>query len=239
MHPEKIPIERCVPQQSRLDIGRDVIKGVALLTMTVDHVGAILYPEYVGLRIIGRLAFPLFAYLLVLGVKSTRNVNNYLFRLGVFALISQIPFSLALGILPWQRLNIYFTLTAGVLALKWFTQKSELIVLPFLVATVLNFDYNFYGMFTIIFLQILYTNTKKGVLALLGLNVIVSQIMPTQVYSLLALPLILLHKIVSENPPRDTILQTPYPTWRKYSFYMYYPLHLTLLYLFSCRVLAV
>ena len=81
--------------EKSIDLGRDVLKWIALATMTIDHMGAILLPEFEVLRIIGRLSFPLFAYLLVLGHKSTGNVRAYFARLFLFAFISQIPFYLA------------------------------------------------------------------------------------------------------------------------------------------------
>ena len=60
---------------SGFDFGRELLKWIAIITMTVDHVGAVLYPEFEFLRWIGRLAFPLFAYLLILGMENTRNLS--------------------------------------------------------------------------------------------------------------------------------------------------------------------
>ena len=80
------------PFQRRYDLGRELLKWIAIVTMTIDHIGLILYPEYIVLRYIGRLAFPLFAYLLILGMESTRSVMKYFLRLFSFALISQTPF---------------------------------------------------------------------------------------------------------------------------------------------------
>ncbi|MEJ2240562.1 MAG: TraX family protein [Candidatus Bathyarchaeota archaeon] len=79
------------------DWGREFLKWIAIITMTIDHIGAVLYPQLQILRIIGRISFPLFAYLLVLGMETTHNIRNYFIRLFTFAFISQIPFSLAVG----------------------------------------------------------------------------------------------------------------------------------------------
>lgn len=73
------------------------LKIIAIITMLIDHTGAVLFPEpqYFWLRIIGRLSFPIFVFLLVEGFNHTRNVKKYLARLGIFALLSDIPFNLA------------------------------------------------------------------------------------------------------------------------------------------------
>jgi len=208
--------------------------------MTIDHIGAILYPEFTLLRIIGRLSFPLFSYLLVLGVESTRNVRNYFIRLFLFALISQIPFSLALGNMlvnfEEYRLNIFFTLAFGVVILH----KPILMVIPFVASLVLNIDFGVYGFVMITFTGFLKENQKYGLVSLIILGFISILLWETQIYSLFALPLILLHmngyftKWITRRGNEDE--KIIYPAWRKYFFYAYYPLHLTVLYLIKTNL---
>jgi len=208
--------------------------------MTIDHIGAILYPELTILRIIGRLSFPIFSYLLVLGVESTRNVRNYLIRLFLFALISHVPFSLALGYTPFNlveyRLNIFFTLAIGVIILH----RPLLIIIPFVASLFLNIDFGVYGFIMITFTGFLKESKKYGILSLIMLNFISILLWETQIYALFALPLILLHMdgyftkwIIRLGNDDEKII---YPTWRKYFFYAYYPLHLTILYLIKANL---
>lgn len=76
-----------------------VLKIIAITTMLIDHIGAMFLTGdllwYAITRSIGRLAFPIFAFLIVEGFYHTSNVKNYLKRLGIFAIISEIPFDLA------------------------------------------------------------------------------------------------------------------------------------------------
>ena len=75
------------------------LKLIAIITMLIDHIAAVLIPSdtmlWLVMRCIGRLAFPIFVFLLVEGFHHTRDVKKYLLRLGAFALISEVPFDLA------------------------------------------------------------------------------------------------------------------------------------------------
>lgn len=216
--------------QRSYDLGRELLKWLAVFTMTIDHVGAALYPDYLLFRYIGRLSFPLFAYLLILGLENTRNVRNYFIRLFLFAWISQIPFYLAFGIQPWEHLNIFFTLSIGLVFIYYYEKKKFLFFIPLLASAVLPFDYGIYGISTIGCFYFLRRNRELGVFLFLLLNLLFLLSLSFQFLSLGALPLILLH-----NDGRISFkrvgMKSNYPLWKKYSFYLYYPLHLLLLYL--------
>lgn len=205
--------------------------------MTVDHVGAALFTELTVLRIIGRLSFPLFAYLLIVGMESTRNVRNYFIRLFLFSFISQVPFTLAIGFETFGYFNIFFTLSSGLLFVYFFKKNSPIALVPVLVSFVLPFDYGIYGIAIIGCMQILKENTRFGVVALVLLNVLFLVPWNIQFLSVFAIPLILLHKSGSLKIKREFNEKAAYPWWRKYFFYLYYPLHLSLLYLIKTNVL--
>ena len=213
------------------DFGRELLKWVAIITMTVDHAGAVLFPDFEVLRWIGRLSFPLFAYLLILGMENTRNMSNYFVRLFIFALISQVPFFLAIGTEPFEHLNIFFTLSLGLLFVYFFKKSSVLAFVPLFVSFIVPFDYGVYGIAMIGCMYILYENMKFGVASLVILNVLFLVPWNTQFLSLFAMPLILLHKNGSLTTTSESTKEFKIPLWRKYFFYIYYPLHLTLLYI--------
>lgn len=109
------------------------MKLVAVIIMLIDHIAAALigrvliyngfpaklYNFYFILRMIGRPSFPIYCFLLVEGFCRTRSKAKYALRLGVFALVSEIPFDLAFKarVLEFGHQNVFFTLLLGLLAL--------------------------------------------------------------------------------------------------------------------------
>jgi hypothetical protein len=214
------------PDANNYDLGRELLKWVAIVTMTVDHIGVVLYPDYVVLRVIGRLAFPLFAYLLVLGTESTRDLRGYFNRLLFFALISQLPYSLANGIAPWEKLNIFFTLSLGLIMIYCIERNSVAFVIPLAASIIVPVDYGAYGVATVLFFYLLRRNWKTGASLFVLVNLVfLIRDSWYQPYAVLALPLILLHD--RGKYPFNGVGENTHPSWfRKYFFYAYYPLHL-------------
>jgi hypothetical protein len=219
----------------KFDFGRELLKIIAIVTMVSDHVGKILYPDLLLLQIIGRLSFPLFAYLVVLGVESTKKPRKYMATLLSFAVIAQFSYFLAFGIQPFDRLNILFSLFLCAVTIYFYNKRSPLALVPLLLSIILMTEGSYYVVLTAVGVKLLKDKPKIGALALVALNLqflfmpdFESQI---QILSLLAVPLIFLHIkgwlkkeiLIPEN-------SLAYST-RKYFFYVFYPLHLALLFL--------
>ena len=211
-----------------------MIKLIALFTMTIDHVGAILYPSELALRIVGRLSFPLFCYLIVLGLESTRSATRYFARLLLFAFISQVPYYLAFGYGPLDSLNIFFTLALGVLFLRLLfplRMRSLLSIFPILLSSILPFDYGWYGIMLIGCMYLLRKDALLGVLALILVNILFLPVSAIQVLSLFSVPIVLMHNGGALRIETEIKEKSAYSSLIKYFFYVYYPLHLSLLYL--------
>lgn len=211
------------------DSGRDLLKWLALVTMTVDHIGLMLYPQIQGLRFIGRLSFPLFAYLLVLGISSTHDISKYFKRMLIFALLSQLPFTIANEIPIWQKLNIFFTLSLGIILIYFQERNNILFVVPLIASLILPIEYGAYGLATILFLNVMRNFRLTGVSLLIALNLLLIPFGTSyQPLALLSLPLILLHtsgKLSTIHLKKSTA----HPIFTKYVFYAYYPSHLIVL----------
>lgn len=95
---------------------------IAMVTMLLDHIGLIWFPQDDTWRIIGRLAMPLYAYALVIGYFRTKNINQYFWRMTAIAALSQIPYSLAFG--TWE-INTVGTLLVCLVSLKLLDQLKS------------------------------------------------------------------------------------------------------------------
>ncbi len=143
------------------------LKNIALITMITDHIGFCFYPGAWWLRIVGRIAFVLYAFLLVEGFKNTSNLKAYKKKLFIWGLISEIPYDLVFYN-SWFSVsgqNIFFTLLIGLIGLE-FTEKTTNWILKalilfstILVAYRLNFDYSAYGV-SLIYLFYYFRNIK-------------------------------------------------------------------------------
>ncbi|MDF2959393.1 MAG: conjugal transfer protein TraX [Paenibacillus sp.] len=91
-----------------LGMQRELLQLTAMVTMLIDHIGAVLFPEQWWLRVIGRISFPLYAFGIVQGYRLTGNVNRYIRRLGLLAVISQLPFIFAFQVVKVNVIGTFF-----------------------------------------------------------------------------------------------------------------------------------
>ena len=92
------------------------LKLIAMVTMTVDHIGFILLPQVLWLRLIGRLAFPIYAWFIGEGCRHTRSMPRYLGSVAAMALLCQCVSYAAIGSL-YQCILVAFSLSIGLIFL--------------------------------------------------------------------------------------------------------------------------
>jgi len=214
----------------KFDFGRELLKVIAIVTMALDHVYVILYPDLLLLHIIGRLAFPLFAYLIVLGIESTEKPRKYMITLLAFALISQIPYFLAFEIQPFERLNILFTLFLSAVTIYFYNKKSPLAFIPLLLSIIFPTEGTYYVVLMVVGMKLLKETPKLGIIALFAVNLQFLLMPDVQILSLFAVPLIFVH--VKGWLKKEILIPESSFSYSliKYMFYLFYPLHLALLF---------
>lgn len=239
------------------------IKIIAIITMVIDHFGQILLRNGLALNaprqtfsdaqfvillktinicnIIGNIAFPIFCFLLVEGFLHTHNLKKYILQLGIFAIISEPIYDLAFTgkIFSVNQQNVLFTLLLGIITVVLIKKFKNNIVYTIIITAIVGFasyllhlDGWYYGIGLITVFYIFYDKQKlKYLLAIIvmylcGLNysiqALVNPYFLTSVCSLIVISLY--------NGKRGLKI--------KYLFYIFYPMHLTILYTFTTYVIV-
>lgn len=203
-----------------------ILKMIGLVTMLIDHIGMILFPDIILFRIIGRLAFPIFAYVLVEGFCYTKDIYKYMLRLLIFALISEVPFDLATKgkVFSLESQNVMFTLLLGILMLYFYLKtrslvgKCMLLILFLLIAEFCHVDYSSMGLAMILVFYLLRDEKLQKTIGITIINLILMG--GVQAFGALAMVPISLHN------RRQGVRA-------KWLFGFFYPAHLLVLYLLS------
>lgn len=214
----------------RMGLSSFDLKMIAMLSMFIDHLGAIVFPECIWMRYIGRLAFPIYCFLLSEGFEHTKSVEVYLKRLFVFAVLSEGIFDFAFygTFLEAEHQNVFFTLCFGLFLLEKLSQESSASVKLFwgvgiaVAAEFLHLDYGAGGIMTVLIFWKFRENKAALTLAMVLIHGILNR--GIQSFAVLALLPIFLY-----NGKKGTNL--------KYLFYTFYPAHLLFLVLLNQIVL--
>lgn len=267
------------------------LKMIAMITMLIDHTSAILvygmsvklmsYPLYmlsVVMRWVGRLAFPIFCFLLVEGMLYTSNKGKYALRLLLFALISEVPFNLAFRGSVWAAdyQNVFFTLFIGLLimigwnwARSWGKTVTEhtgtggedkrtwvgtrivqvlvcflILVLGMELAQILNTDYAAHGVLTIAVIYLVRvgkdSNMYRKVCGTIGAGWRNPQATNRTLAMVAGCGVLTIMNLSEAFAFIDVAMVAGYNGQRgwklKYIFYVFYPLHLFVLYYISIRL---
>lgn len=227
------------------------LKILAMIAMFFDHFGTAYLGPFSFFNLIGRIAFPIFAFQISEGYLHTQNLKRYFFRLGIFATISQIPFTLFMQKYTGSNLfylNVFFTLFLGLFSIyiyDWtiesFKAKKNLkfnidkivglifVLITAYIANQLNSDYGLLGVITI-FIFYLFKNSRKykniSFIIICLLMYIPSFIVNNYNAFYILLCLFTMLALIPIN-----IYNGKQGKKIKYSLYLFYPLHLFFLYL--------
>jgi len=222
-------------------MNRNVLKIIAVVAMLIDHIGAYFFPDILAFRIIGRIAFPIFAFFIAEGWKHTRSRKKYFLILCIFAIVSQVPYYF---LKTSFQLNILFTfiLSIGIIYfIERFKENSVSsmlgtagVFLLSLVGYILGIiDYGLFGVLIPVVFYFIYLKWLKFVLVgtlltLISLeNIIFSGLTfenSIQLFSLFSLILLILY-----NGEKGKINF-------KYFFYIFYPVHLAVIWLIKILI---
>ncbi len=217
-------------------ISQEMLKCIACAAMLLDHIGAALVPA-LWLRIVGRIALPIFCFALSEGIHHTKNPKRYCLRLLLGAALAELPYDLLFyGRATNAHQSIMVTLLLGFCygILQKKTERIEgkiLLLLPFMLAAkALHTDYGMWGVAMVALFVLTRELPNRAVLQFVGLGVICVAIgglkipllglrMPIQMFALAALPLIWSY---SGERGRGA-------AWMQWAFYLFYPAHLIVL----------
>lgn len=221
-----------------------------MITMVIDHIGFLFFPQVIVLRIIGRVAFPLFAYLLVRGFHVTSNRKKYLSRLIIAGIISQPIFVLFTGS---SDINIFGTLVLGFLVIWTISssmhryKKTLLCGVIALTALAVPVEYGILGVGIIVsfyFVRDYYRLISiQGVLWVLymihesllqygNIRLDISRMTVVQLFALLV-PMTGMLLQIPIQTIQHTQVTLPQPRsnniFKKYGWYVFYPVHMMVL----------
>lgn len=241
----------------KLNTDTNFLKLLAILTMLIDHLGARVFPQYPVMRMIGRMAFPIFAYCMAVGCVFTHNIGRYALRVGLLAVLVQPLYVTAMGHqqmmafdwahnfyrfdLIWSHYympkpSILFSLLAGIL-LIW-TIRDKKYILTGLMFAVLwyiqgHLDYGIRGIALMVLFYVFRDRPLTsfvwvaGFMAWWGLPSMQTHISLTANITV-ALQFWALLALPFIYLPINTGIKVS-----KYLFYAFYPAHLLLIYLLT------
>lgn len=236
-------------------LSANALKVIAMITMVIDHVGYIFFPYDLVFRYIGRIAFPIYCFLLVEGFFHTGNIWKYMLRLTVFAVISEVPFNLAFhrALIYRNSTNVFFTLLIGLIVLvvvqKIYEKTQDhsygaLICLAgMLLARALHTDYSYVGVLMIYVFYFGWEGSNYGTeqnrrntkLLMLLIEAVILILYPSTIqdYAIIALLLIFCYSGKKSGILWEKLHLQRVNKLLQYFFYAFYPLHLLILYLIA------
>lgn len=224
------------------------IRLIAIIAMVIDHIGLFFFPQFPILRIIGRLSFPLFAWLIANGARYTKNRERYLKRLFILACVSQLPFTLAnnaLGYSYWF-FNVVFTLCLGLVVILTIQKTTDvrwhilMTVIACVVAYGINSDYGIVGVLSVVCFYIFFNSPRHLVISqtvVVSLAIIWDVFMRGNYHELTAINVHTFSEFISLIALVFIYLYNKKEGIKaKYLFYIFYPVQYVVIYLLQLKL---
>ena len=233
----------------------DFLKLIAIVTMFIDHLGVMFFPEMNILRIIGRISFPIFAFMIASGYKHTSSKKHYVKRLAIFAVISYLPYVYFNTQLKPNFLYInvlfLFLFSIGALYIYDLAKEKNNFVLKIILGVYIflpivyelavphsMFSYSTYGVLMVLLFYV-FEKPLSVFLAYLALSVFQNTVLiPISYYSIIDDYQDLIILLFRGNPQQISIIALPFiqilsqfefkSSINKYAAYIFYPLHMTI-----------
>ena len=220
----------------KLGLTNNQLKIIAAISMLLDHIGLIIYPSNVIFRILGRIAFPIYAFLIAEGCKHTKNKKKYLGLIAAMGIAFQIFYFIFMNDL-YQGILITFSLSISLIfSIESFIKNKaisnrilmSIVVLGILFITLVcpklfweygfALDYRIWGVTLPALMYFVKGKYAKVIFCAIFLGIMAFFSYRIQWYALLSVPLIAIY-----NGERGKAKM-------KYFFYIFYPLHLVIIY---------
>ena len=223
----------------------NMLKIIGAIAMVIDHIGLRFFPDYIIFRIIGRISFPIFAFMIAEGCRYTKNKLRYFITMLSIGIAVQLIFSIYTGILYF---SIFITFSISIIlsySLEYFKNSvfsndsiikkylsfvlfASLVVAAFIFNLLFSVDYGFLGCLLPVLANITYAPNKAQTLKMIDIIpirlifmgvglVLMSLDIPIKLFSLLSIPILLLY---SEKRGKYRM---------KYFFYAFYPAHILII----------
>lgn len=239
-------------KERRFEITSFMLHIIAMGLMLCDHMWATIFPNDDWLTCIGRVAFPIFAFMIAEGFRKTHDRRKYVLRVVIFALVAEVPFDLMYGSTPFYpyHQNVLWTFLIALLCMSGIEafKKKENIVLTVFVAAVITLCgfvigsitmVDYYGAGVLTVLLFYFTNRRKAtdyIIQLIGMYFLNVKMLGGYYFTITVLG----HEfeIVQQGLALFALIpiwlyhekQGYHSKWFQYVCYLFYPVHMLVIY---------
>ena len=211
----------------KLKLNGNCLKIIAMVTMFIDHLGYLIFPDIIIFRIIGRISFPIYAYLISEGCKYTKNKTNYFLRTFILGLICSIVYIVSTHEV-FLCILLTFSVSMLIIYLIDYVKKSPtnrfplliiVLIITFYICNAIEFDYGFFGILVPVITYL--SDNKLHKISLFGISLLtltLSLESTLEFYSLISVPIVAIY-----NGTKGKLNL-------KLVSYLFYPVHFLVLY---------